>query len=56
MRAGGAEATWSWNGVQRISENGETTSLGARGTLGLIAISVVSGLVSGVAEALGQLF
>ena len=53
MRAGGTETTWSWNGVQRVSENWETANSGAGGTLGLIVVSVVSGLVSGVAEALG---
>jgi phage shock protein PspC (stress-responsive transcriptional regulator) len=57
MRAGGTEATWSWDGgVRRISENGEVTNLGAGGMSGLIVISVVSGLVSGVAEALGLSF
>jgi diacylglycerol kinase (CTP) len=53
MRAGGAETTWSWvSGVRRISENGDVTDLGVGGLFGLIAISVVSGLVGGVAEAL----
>lgn len=57
MRAGGAETTWSWvSGVRRISENGDVTDLGVGGLFGLIAISVVSGLVGGVAEALGQHF
>jgi hypothetical protein len=42
--------TWSWNdGVRQISENREVTNLGTGGVFGLIAISVVSGLTSGIA-------
>jgi len=55
LRTSGSEMTWSWDdGVRRIAESGEVTSLGAGGVFGLIAISVVSGLVSGIAEALGN--
>ena len=47
--------TWSWDdGVRWKAESGEVTSLGAGYVFGLIAISVVSGLVSGIAEGLGQ--
>lgn len=57
LRAGGTRVTWSVDdGVRRISENGEWTSLGGGGIFGLVATSVVSGFVSGIAEALGQQF
>jgi hypothetical protein len=58
MHASGTEVTWSWDdGVRQIAENGEVANLGAGGVFGLLTISVVSGLVSGIAEALGrQLF
>jgi diacylglycerol kinase (CTP) len=57
LRASGTEMTWSWDdGVRQLSDDGEVTNLGAGGVFGLIAISVVSGLVSGIAEALGELF
>jgi hypothetical protein len=38
----------------RQATAGEPTSMGAAGLLGLLTISVVAGLVSGVAEALGM--
>ncbi len=57
MRAGGNNLTWSWDdGVRQVLQNSEPTGLGGGGALGLVAITVVSGLVSGVAEALGKSF
>ena len=58
MRNGGRDVTWSWDGgVRGYSEakNGAKVGMGAGGPLGLLAIAVVAGVVSGVAEALGTL-
>lgn len=52
MRAGGKDVTWAWDGGVRQAAD---QSLGAGGALGLMALAVVTGLVSGVAEALGEL-
>lgn len=51
LRAGGRDITWAWDGGVR---NASGMSLGGGGVLGLLALSVVAGLVSGVAEALGM--
>jgi diacylglycerol kinase (CTP) len=57
MRAGGTDLTWSWDdGVRQVLQNSKPTGLGGGGALGLVAITVVSGIVSGVAEALGKSF
>ncbi len=63
MRHNGAGLSWTWqNGVPRTSSLlnwlGMESSVvgGARGWLGLGAIGIVAGLVSGVAEALGMYF
>ena len=46
MRFGGREATWSYEeGVRGV---------GGGGPVGLLLIGVVAGLVSGIAEALGE--
>jgi len=57
MRNGGRDVVWSWDGGVRGFTHMETEgsaagALGAGGPLGLLAISVVAGVVSGVAEAL----
>lgn len=52
LREGGAHLTWTWEGGVRNPETG--ASLGGGGPLGLLALSVFAGLVSGVAEALGK--
>lgn len=52
MRNGGRDVTWSWHGGVR----GSAEAMGAGGPLGLLAIALVAGVVSGVAEALGGLF
>ena len=54
LRNGGLDISWAWKGGVRQATAGEPTSMGAGGLLGLLAISVVAGLVSGVAEALGM--
>ena len=55
LRAGGAQLTWSWDdGVRQVLNDGVTKNLGAGGATGLLTIAVVSGLVSGIAEALGK--
>jgi len=54
IRNGGLDISWAWQGGVRQAAGGEPTSMGASGLLGLLAISVVAGLVSGVAEALGM--
>ena len=54
MRNGGHDISWAWKGGVRQLIGGEPTSTGAGGLLGLLVISVVAGLVSGVAEALGM--
>ena len=52
MRNGGRDVTWSWHGGVK----GYSEAMGAGGPLGLSAIALVAGVVSGVAEALGALF
>ncbi|KAF9474383.1 hypothetical protein BDN70DRAFT_815769 [Pholiota conissans] len=53
IRAGGRDITWAWTGgVRNIAANGEATSLGGGGVLGLLVLSIVAGVVSGIAEAL----
>ena len=61
MRNGGRDVVWSWDrGVRVLAQAapGDVASagMGAGGILGLLVISVVAGLVSGVAEALGAPF
>ena len=59
MRNGGRDVTWSWDGGVRgyaEAENGAKVAMGAGGPLGLLVITLVAGVVSGVAEALGPLF
>jgi diacylglycerol kinase (CTP) len=52
-RFGGRDVTWSWSeGVRQVTQGAETQAFGAGGVWGLVAITVVAGLVSGVAEAL----
>ena len=58
MRNGGRDVVWSWDGGVRgfthtAAEDSVARALGAGGPLGLLVISVVAGVVSGVAEALG---
>jgi hypothetical protein len=54
MRNGGRDVVWSWDGgVRGFAGNGATEAMGAGGPLGLLVIALVSGVVSGVAEALG---
>lgn len=57
MRNGGRDVTWSWNGgVRRLPHpDSPAVAMGAGGPFGLLLISVVAGVVSGVAEALGAL-
>jgi len=57
MRNGGRDVVWSWDGGVRgfthtAAEDSVVRALGAGGPLGLLVISVVAGVVSGVAEAL----
>ncbi|KAF8188034.1 hypothetical protein BJ912DRAFT_968981 [Pholiota molesta] len=53
IRNGGRDITWAWTGgVRDVVPNGEPTSLGGGGPLGLLVLSVFAGVVSGVAEAL----
>jgi CDP-diglyceride synthetase len=54
LREGGAHLSWTWEGGVRNPDTG--ASLGGGGALGLLALSVFAGLVSGVAEALGKWF
>ena len=49
LRAGGRDITWAWEGGVR---NAAGTGLG--GGVGLVVLSVVAGIVSAVAEALGM--
>jgi len=52
--AGRTQLTWSWDdGVRQVLNDGVATNLGAGGATGLLILAVVSGLVSGIAEALG---
>lgn len=56
MRNGGRDVIWSWDGgVRGYAEvdNGASTAMGAGGPFGLLVIAIVSGAISGVAEALG---
>jgi diacylglycerol kinase (CTP) len=58
MRNGGRDVVWSWDGGVRgfahgTAENDVPIAVGAGGPLGLLVISVVAGVVSGIAEALG---
>jgi len=48
------DISWAWKGGVRQATACEPTSICAGGLLGLLAISVVAGVVSGVAEALGM--
>ncbi|KAF8148399.1 hypothetical protein B0H34DRAFT_802939 [Crassisporium funariophilum] len=56
LRAGGRDVSWAWEGGVRaavgsgVGEGRE--GLGAGGAIGLLAIGLVAGVVSGVAEAL----
>ncbi|KAH9474900.1 CTP-dependent diacylglycerol kinase 1 [Psilocybe cubensis] len=53
MRAGGQDLTWSWDeGVRQVAQGTEPKALGGGGALGLLAISIVAGIVSGISEAL----
>lgn len=52
LRAGGRDITWAWDGGVRGAAG---TTLGGGGALGLVALSVVAGVVSAVAEALGTI-
>jgi diacylglycerol kinase (CTP) len=61
LRHNGADLSWTWqDGVRRTTSllswlGMENSTVGfARGWLGLGAIGIVAGLVSGVAEALGN--
>ncbi|KJA18691.1 hypothetical protein HYPSUDRAFT_920321 [Hypholoma sublateritium FD-334 SS-4] len=49
LRAGGRDITWAWDGGVRGAAG---ASFGGGGALGLVALSVVAGVVSAVAEAL----
>jgi len=55
MRNDGQDISWGWQGGVRqvTTAGGDSTSMGAGGALGLLAITVVAGFVSGIAEALG---
>lgn len=54
IRNGGRDITWSWTGgVRDVIPNEDPVSLGGGGPLMLLVLSVVAGVVSGVAEALG---
>ena len=58
MRNGGGDVTWSWDGGVRSyagAGNGPKVIVSAGGPLGLLAIALVAGVISGVAEALGTL-
>lgn len=56
IRFGGRDITWSWaDGARQVpSSVSEAKSFGVGGALGLVLITVVAGLVSGIAEALGM--
>ena len=56
MRNGGRDLTWSWDGGVRGSAEAKNSAMGAGGPFGLLAITLVAGVVSGVAEALGTFF
>lgn len=56
MRNDGRDLTWSWDSGVRGYADAENGAMGTGGPLGLLAIALVAGVVSGVAEALGTLF
>lgn len=56
-RNGGRDVVWSWDeGVRGLGQGDASVGMGAGGPLGLLVIAVVSGVISGVAEALGAFF